>query len=78
MLYEGKYELINEEVICNNGCFQRTRYWLKGHVRGLGRTGTVVRFIKGYTGDETEVTVDRIIPLNTFMVREMTYYAKAG
>lgn len=70
-MYEG-HKVIKREVICDNGCFQRTRYWLHGHIHGLQRKDVVVRFIEGYTGKETEVTHDTIIAQTEFMVRRIS------
>lgn len=49
-------DVLDSKVIYQNGAFTRTKYWLKGHIKGLPYS----RFIQGYTGPETEYISETI------------------
>lgn len=57
---------IGERVIYKSGAFTRKLMWFSGWDRKLAQEyrtkRAVVKFINGYTGQETQVTVDEIRP----------------
>lgn len=59
------HEVIGHEVLCENGCFQKERYWIKGWVKTSHKQ---VQYVHGYSGRETVITVERITPNVTFEV----------
>lgn len=58
----GEVEILDEEIIFQRGCFKRVRRWLKGAYPGLGV------IIKGFTGQETVIEQDVIVPMGRFQV----------
>jgi hypothetical protein len=64
MLFQN-YETVGHEILYENGCFTRERYWLKDWIKNLTWPCT---YIIGNTGRETIVTVDSIRSLKTFEV----------
>ncbi len=64
-------ELLDEQVICQNGSWQRVRRWWRGIHAGLG-TVTL-----GWSGWETVEERDRLRPLHVFVVHE-AWPAKAA
>ena len=61
-----KYESIGSEVLYRDGCFSRERYYFRGWLHDLGWA----IFTNGWSGPETAITVDRIMPIRTFEVSE--------
>lgn len=55
-------EILDEEAIYQNGCYKRIRRWFKGAHPCLGV------IIKGFTGLETVVEQDVIVPMGRFQV----------
>jgi hypothetical protein len=60
-------EVLSQRVIYEQGCFRRTRYWLRGHVRPFDIYG---RYIWGMTGPETVIDVETIRPAAVFDVSD--------
>ena len=67
MTLEG-HEVIGHETIYVDGCFRKERYWLRGWVRGI-KNG-IVTYTKGWSGEETIVTVTTITPCVIFEVHD--------
>lgn len=61
------YPVVGYQVINQNGCCRRVRYWLKGHVPGFN---LYAKYIDGLTGPETIVEVEQIFPTVVFEVTE--------
>ncbi|MBV9122041.1 MAG: hypothetical protein JO112_01615 [Planctomycetes bacterium] len=57
-------DLLDEKVIAQRGSWQRVRRWW----RGIHPEKGVI--IQGWTGWETVEEVDRILPIQTFEVRD--------
>jgi len=57
-------EIVGEQILYSNGPFRRVRRWVKGKYPNLGR------IIYGFTGWETEIEMDVIKPVRTFLVAE--------
>jgi hypothetical protein len=57
-----KLELLDEKIIYQNGCYRRVKRWFKGSHPEIGI------IIKGFTGLETIVEQDVIIPLGRFQI----------
>ena len=56
-------EILNEQVLYEQGCFRKVRRWIKGwHPEG--------KLTMGYQGKETIQTIDQIEPQGTFEVRQ--------
>ncbi len=55
-------ELLDEQVICDYGCLKRVKRWFKGAHPGLGV------IIRGFTGLETVVEQDVLVPMVRFQV----------
>jgi hypothetical protein len=59
-------EVIGHEVLHENGSYRRVRYWLRGTVRRTKNWS--VKYIDGWSGTETQVDVDEIVPIETITV----------
>ena len=59
-------EIVGQEVLHENGSYRRVRYWLKGKVTGTKNWST--KYVQGWSGTETQVDVDEIVPTRTFAV----------
>lgn len=57
-------ELLDEKVIYQRGCFKRVRRWFRGAHPGIGI------IIRGFTGVETLVEQDVIVPMGKFQAIE--------
>ncbi len=57
-------ELLDEKVICRRGPIKRVRRWFRGAHPGIGA------IIKGFTGLETVVEQDVIVPSYKFQVND--------
>ncbi len=55
-------EILDEVILYQKGCFKRVKRWLRGRHPHLGI------LIQGYTGIETVVESDVIVPMATFEV----------
>lgn len=55
-------ELLDEELIYKSGCYKRVRRWFRGSHPGIGT------IIKGFTGLETVIEQDVIVPMVKFYV----------
>ena len=60
-----EYDVLGHEVLYACGSFRKDRYWLRGWVQT--KQGSV-QYIHGYTGKETVLTIERIVPVVTFDV----------
>jgi hypothetical protein len=56
-----KLELLDEKIIYQHGCYKRVKRWYRGS-HPIGVT------IKGFTGLETVVEQDVIVPMGVFQV----------
>jgi hypothetical protein len=64
VLIENKeYEVLDEKVLFRRSGFKRVRRWIRGAHPNLNGT-----LIKGYTGWETIIEQDLIIPSRKFIV----------
>jgi hypothetical protein len=61
------FPVVGHQVVYQNGCFRRVRYWLKGHVPGFN---LYAKFITGLTGPETVIEIEQIFPTAAFEVTE--------
>lgn len=59
---DTEVEILDEKVLFRRGCFKRVRRWLKGAHPGLGV------IIQGFTGQETVIEQDVIVPMVRFQV----------
>ena len=57
-------QILDEKVVYQNGHFQRVRRWWRGP---HPEKGTITR---GWTGWETVEERERILPVQTFLVKE--------
>jgi hypothetical protein len=58
---DTELELLDEQIVYQRGCYKRVKRWFKGsHPIGV--------VIKGFTGLETVVEQDVIVPMGTFQV----------
>jgi len=57
-------EILDEEIISRRGCFKRVRRWVKGAHPSLGV------IIKGFTGLETVIEQNVIVPMGRFYVMD--------
>jgi hypothetical protein len=55
-------ELLDEKIIYQSGCFKRVRRWFRGAHPSIGV------IIRGFTGVETLVEQDVIMPMGKFQV----------
>lgn len=58
-------EVLDSKVLLRKGSFSIIRYWIKGWVNLEG----AVKYIYGWSGKETELTVMAITPICVFEVR---------
>lgn len=59
-MFEG-FEVLDSAVLASSGVYSKKRYWVKGW-HTFKAHGVYVQFIHGYSGRETEVTVETIVP----------------
>lgn len=59
-----KLELVGQEIIHKQGSFEIVKNWYKGWHPEVGK------LINGWSGKETEVETTRIMPIETFEVKE--------
>lgn len=57
------YSVVGMRIICQSGCLTKIRYWIKGWHPELANKYQLTKFINGKTGPETEVNVERIMPV---------------
>lgn len=61
-LYGAK--VLGHQILHENGSYRRVRYWLEGKIRNTKNWST--RYVQGWSGTETQVDVDEIVPIGTF------------
>lgn len=60
----AELELLDEELIYKSGCYKRVRRWFRGSHPCIGT------IIKGFTGLETVVEQDIIVPMVKFNIHK--------
>lgn len=69
MKFNG-YSPLDYKVVHQNGSFVREQYWFSGWIGDLRQYGSLKFISDGYTGRETILTVERVMPVRTLDIIE--------